>query len=83
MPDWSRREARLPHREWRQPVVGNTETGCWHRLDCWRPQCQLDRVRSSHLVVYRSAAAARAAGLRPCGHCWPGQAPYQWALLAA
>lgn len=63
------------------PVVANRHTGVYHVI-AWRTQlCHVSDVyRYGHDVAYATAAAARAAGYRPCRYC--GVAP-TGALIAA
>lgn len=48
------------------------------RIYC-RPVCPVPTVKSSNVVYYGSAAAAEAAGYRPCLRCRPELAPGAWA----
>src|SRR5262249_442555 len=41
----------------------------------WRPICPARTPKRAHVVFYRSAAAAQAAGFRPCLRCRPECSP--------
>ena len=41
-----------------------------------RPVCPVRHAHSKNVEYYPSAAAAEAAGYRPCLRCWPETAPF-------
>src|SRR5437764_8561566 len=69
--------------EWQRPrpspdrrYDGRFYTGVWTTKIYCRPVCPVRPARSANVTFYPSAAAAEAAGYRPCLRCRPETAPF-------